>query len=156
MLRESPETSLRTTFRVALCQDCRIRRLDPNPTEANYFVDLCRYLERPGTAVDVLRVFFVEPPPYALEIVQTCDLFYMCGGDPGQTFEPWELFSLGDGYAFLELRMHGNITKLKGGSPGRYVLMSDQRQASMGADCPDCEVKAMFIVYASAPEFVKV
>ena len=71
VLRESPETSLRTTFRVALCQECRIRGLDPNPTEANYFVDLCRFLERPGTAVDVLRVFFVEPPPYALEIVQT-------------------------------------------------------------------------------------
>ena len=29
---------------------------------------------------------FVQPQQYALEIIQTCDIFYMCGGDPGQTF----------------------------------------------------------------------
>ena len=69
--------------------------------------------------------------------------------------EPWELFFPGDGYAFLELRMHGHITRVKGGSKGRYVLKSDQGEASMGADGTDCEVKAMFILYASAPEFVK-
>ena len=69
--------------------------------------------------------------------------------------EPWELFFPGDGYAFLELRMHGNITRVKGGSKGRYVLKSDQSEASMGADCTDCEVKAMFILYASVPQFVK-
>ena len=52
----------------------------------NTFQGLCRYLRRTNIAVDVLQVSFVQPQQYALEIIQTCDIFYMCGGDPGQTF----------------------------------------------------------------------
>ena len=69
--------------------------------------------------------------------------------------QPWELFSPGDGFVFLELRMYGCLTKVQSGSKGRYVLKSDQSEASHGALCPDCEVKAMFILHESAPEFVK-
>ena len=36
--------------------------------------------------MDALQVTFLDPQQYALEIIQTCDIFYMCGGDPGQTF----------------------------------------------------------------------
>ena len=70
--------------------------------------------------------------------------------------EPWGLFSPGDGYALLELRMHGNITKVKQGPNGRYVLKSDQTPASIGADCADCEVIAVLVLEESAPPFVRI
>ena len=69
MLREPPEAATRKHLRVAICQDCRVLRYSQNPTEAQYFVGLCRYLERMGIVVETLKVSFLDPPPYALEII---------------------------------------------------------------------------------------
>jgi len=69
---------------------------------------------------------------------------------------PYELFSGGDGWVMLELRCHGNLTRVKGGSRGRYVIKSDQTSESEGAHCTDCEVVAMLHLYESLPNFMKV
>ena len=68
---------------------------------------------------------------------------------------PCELFCEGDGWVMLELRCHGCLTKVKGGSRGRYVMKSDQTSQSEGAYCTDCEVVAMLHLYKSLPEFMK-
>lgn len=68
---------------------------------------------------------------------------------------PDALFLEHDGRCFLELRCHRSLTKVEGGSRGRYVLKSDQTTQSKGALCTDCQVVAMFHLYGSLPEFMK-
>ena len=70
--------------------------------------------------------------------------------------KPWEYFSVNDGWAFVELRMHGYLKRVKSGSRGRYVLKSDQTVDSYGAECPDCEVTSVYFMYKSAPPFVTI
>ena len=65
---------------VAICEDCRQNR-DHELTEANYFNDLCGYNQE---GVMARRVSLVQPIRDSLGILQTCDVFYMCGGSPGQ------------------------------------------------------------------------
>ena len=67
--------------RVAICEDCRHQN---HPlTESDYFCDLYRHLGR-NTKIVARRVSLIQPSEQSLKIVQTCDVFYMCGGDPGQ------------------------------------------------------------------------
>ena len=68
---------------------------------------------------------------------------------------PYELYTEGDGWVMLELRCHGSLTRVKGGSRGRYVIKSEQTSQSEGAPCTDCEVVAMLHLYKSLPEFMK-
>ena len=70
--------------------------------------------------------------------------------------EPYDLFKEGDGWVMLELLCHGSLTRVKGGSRGRYVIKSDQTNQSVGARCTDCEVVAMLHLYESLPEFMKI
>jgi hypothetical protein len=69
--------------------------------------------------------------------------------------EPCALFSQGDGWVMLELRCHPCLTRVKGGSKGRYVIKSDQTSNSEGAHCTDVEVVAMLHLYESLPNFMK-
>ena len=73
----------------------------------------------------------------------------------GYASEPHELFKEGDGWVFLELKVRPHLTKVKGGSRGRYVLKSDQDAASIGGPCPDCEIVALHHMYRSLPDFLK-
>ena len=72
----------------------------------------------------------------------------------GYASEPHELFKEGDGWVFLELKVRPHLTKVKGGSRGRYVLKSDQDAASIGKPCPDCEIVAMHHMYRTLPELL--
>ena len=73
----------------------------------------------------------------------------------GYASEPRDLFKNGDGWVFLELKVRPHLTKIKHGSPGRYVLKSDQENSSIGGPCPDCEIVALHHMYRSLPEFLK-
>jgi len=68
---------------------------------------------------------------------------------------PYELFSLGDQWCLLELKVRPYLTRVKGGSRGRYLLKSDQSDHSIGAPCTDCEVMAMLHMYSTLPSFMK-
>ena len=68
---------------------------------------------------------------------------------------PFELFSEGDGWVMLELRCHDRLTRVKGGSRGRYLIKSDQTSQSQGVLCTDCEVVAMLHLYEPLPDFMK-
>ena len=68
-------------MRVAICEDCRRHRGRPL-SEANGFSSLCKYLSR-STRVIVQRVSLFLPSADSLDILEQCDVFYMCGGDPG-------------------------------------------------------------------------
>ena len=68
---------------------------------------------------------------------------------------PYELFSEGDAWVMLELLCHPVLTKVKGGSKGRYLIKSDQSLESEGSPCTDCEVIAMLHVYKTLPDFMK-
>ena len=60
-------------------------------------------------------------------------------------YSPWEE------YALLELRVHASITKARDGTPGRYVLKSeDQSLEAIGAHCTACSVAAVFCLDALA------
>ena len=69
-------------MRVAICEDCRHRRVGRSLSEELYFSVLCRYLSR-STVVVAQRVSLFQPIEDSLEFLKTCDVFYMCGGDPG-------------------------------------------------------------------------
>ena len=68
---------------------------------------------------------------------------------------PYDRFLLGDEWCMLELKVRPALTRVKGGSRGRYVLKSDQRDDSIGAPCTDCQVMAVLHIYSSLPEFMK-
>ena len=68
---------------------------------------------------------------------------------------PYELFQVGDGWCVLERFCHAHLTRVKGGSKGRYVLKSDQTLHSQGAPCIDCEVVAMLHMFCSLPFFMR-
>ena len=68
---------------------------------------------------------------------------------------PWELFPPGEENALLQLYMHANITEAKHGPKGRYVLKSEQGDASIGADCADSEVLAILVSEDHVPKFVQ-
>ena len=70
--------------------------------------------------------------------------------------KPWEWFSVNDGLVMLELRMNCGLTRCKGKSRGKYVLKSDQSEDSIGKECGDCQVTAMYVMWHSAPGFVKI
>ena len=74
-------------IKIAVCYDCkhdRQRRECPSIV-AGYFEDLFnRYLER-NTEVICLQVTLLsEDSGRSLRIIETADIFYMGGGDPGQ------------------------------------------------------------------------
>jgi hypothetical protein len=73
----------------------------------------------------------------------------------GYAAPPTELFGLNDGWSMLELKVRPCLTRVKGGSHGRYVLKSDQTAGSIGAPCTDCEVMAIFHFYSTLPSFLK-
>ena len=68
---------------------------------------------------------------------------------------PWELFPPGEENALLQLHMHANITEAKHGPKGRYVLKSEQGDASIGADCADSEVLAILVSEDHVPKFLQ-
>ena len=68
---------------------------------------------------------------------------------------PYELFNPGDQWCMLTLRVRPYLTRVKGGSKGRYVLKSDQSAESSGATCTDCEVIAMSHMAGTLPTFMK-
>ena len=69
---------------------------------------------------------------------------------------PYELFSIGDQWCMLELKVHPYLTGLKGGNTkGRYVMKSDQTHSSIGDECTDCEVMAMRYPYDALPQFCR-
>ena len=70
--------------------------------------------------------------------------------------KPWECFSVNDGLVMLELRMNCGLTRCKGKNRGKYVLKSDQSEDSIGGECYDCQVTAMYVMWHSAPGFVKI
>ena len=91
------------TLKVAICEDCRHH--NQALTEEQYFLDLCRRLGRNNTRVIVRRVSLIQPILLSLESLKTCDVFYMCGGDPGQrvptalvdALSAWHSFCRGGG-----------------------------------------------------------
>ena len=68
---------------------------------------------------------------------------------------PFDLFTEGDQWCMLELKVRPCLTRVQGGSRGRYVLKSDQSTGSVGAPCPDCQVMAVLHMYKSLPNFMK-
>ena len=68
--------------------------------------------------------------------------------------EPYELFNPGDGWCIVTLKCWPFLTRVKGGSRGRYVLKSDQGSDSVGSLCTDCEVTAVLHMYSTLPDFL--
>jgi len=69
---------------------------------------------------------------------------------------PWSLYTVGDGWCMLELRVRPFLCRVKGGSRGRYLLKSNQSVESCGTECPDIQVVGLWHMYRTLPEFVKV
>ena len=67
---------------------------------------------------------------------------------------PYELFNPGDGWCMVELKCRPFLTRVRGGSRGRYVLKSDQSSDSVGSLCTDCEVTAVLHMYSTLPDFL--
>ena len=68
---------------------------------------------------------------------------------------PYELLTPGDGYCILELKTHMALTRVKGGSKGRYVVKALRATESIGAPCTDTQVMAVLHLYGPLPVFVK-
>ena len=69
--------------------------------------------------------------------------------------QPFELFTVHDGWVMLELKVHPYRTAVKHGSKGRYLIKSDQSLSSIGQPCYDVEVMSLWSIYAALPEFLK-
>ena len=68
---------------------------------------------------------------------------------------PYDRFLLGDEWCMLELKVRPALTRVKGGSRGRYVLKSDQSDESVRAPCTNCQVMALLHMYSSLLDFMK-
>ena len=68
---------------------------------------------------------------------------------------PHELFNPGDGWCMVEIKCRPFLTRVNGGSRGRYVLKSDQRPGSVGSLCRDCEVTAVLLMCSTISDFLK-
>ena len=68
---------------------------------------------------------------------------------------PIDNFSPHDGWGMLELRVRPYLRRVQGGSPGRYLIKSDQSAKSHGAWCPDVEVVSLVVMYQNLDEFMK-
>ena len=73
----------------------------------------------------------------------------------GYASPPYELLSPGDGYVILELKTHMALTRVKGGSKGRYLAKALQVGESIGTPCTDTQVMAVLHLYDSLPDFLK-
>ena len=61
----------------------------------------------------------------------------------------WEVASFG-----REVVLSGLIGRVRGGSHGRYVLITDQSSDSVGSLCTDCEVTAVLHMSTTLPDFL--
>ena len=69
---------------------------------------------------------------------------------------PWSLYTVGDGWCMLELRVRPFLCRVKGKTRGKYLLKSNQSVESCGTECPDIQVVGLWHMYRTLPEFVKV
>ena len=63
---------------------------------------------------------------------------------------PFELFNPNDNWALLELKMAPHMTRVKGGSKGRYVLRSGPGEGPW-SPCFNVEIKYLWVLSASVP-----
>ena len=70
-------------------------------------------------------------------------------------YPPYEIVESHGECALVELKMHSALTGLRSGSKGRYILKAEQTNESIGALCPDAEVRAICFLYETVPHFAK-
>lgn len=72
------------------------------------------------------------------------------------SYFPERWCSAGDGWCILELRSLPHWTRVAGGTRGRYVMKSEQKDDARGTPCHLIEVVALWHMYRTTPNFCKV